>query len=48
MATYEVKTGLDYPPNKRAEVGARVSDLPAKSIPWLVEQGHVVLVKDGE
>lgn len=55
MATatkYRVLTGLDYPPNKRAEPGDVVDDLPGKSIKWLLEQGHVEKatepVKDGD
>lgn len=27
--------------NKRAEVGAIVSDLPERSIPWLLERGNI-------
>lgn len=34
---YKVLQGIDYPPNKRAEVGQVVSDLPKDSIPWLLE-----------
>jgi hypothetical protein len=41
MAKYRVTTGLDYPPNKRAEAGDVVSDLPPKSIKWLREQGLI-------
>lgn len=41
MPQYRVLTGLDYPPNKRAEPGAIVSDLPAASVKWLKEQGHI-------
>jgi hypothetical protein len=41
---YEVVTGLNYPTKageKRAEPGDVVTDLPAKSIEWLLEQGHI-------
>ena len=39
---YKVITGLNYPPNgQRAGAGSVVDDLPATSIPWLVEQGHI-------
>jgi len=38
---YRVLTGIDYPPNKRAEIGDVVSDLPKDSIPWLIEGGIV-------
>lgn len=38
---YEVLAGIDYPPNKRAEVGEIVSDLPKDSIPWLLSSGII-------
>jgi hypothetical protein len=41
MAQYRVLTGIDYPPNKRAEVGQIVSDLPPQSIKWLLESGAI-------
>jgi hypothetical protein len=41
---YKVLTGLSYPPNKRAEVGSVVDDIPTKSIKWLLEKGHIELV----
>lgn len=41
MARYRVLTGLDYPPNKRAEIGDIVEDLPAQSIKWLLSDGHI-------
>jgi hypothetical protein len=41
MAQYRVLQGIDYPPNKRAEVGEIVSDLPATSIKWLLEIGAI-------
>ena len=47
---YEVVDGLDYPTKggeKRAEPGDVVTDLPAKSIDWLLERGHIKLVKEG-
>lgn len=47
MAKYRVTVGMDYPPNKRAEAGDVVSDLPPKSIKWLREQGLIELV-DGK
>ena len=37
MSKYRVLRGLDYPPNKRAEKGDIVSDLPEKSVKWLLE-----------
>jgi hypothetical protein len=42
MARYRVLLqGIDYPPNKRAEVGDIVEDLPATSIKWLTEIGAI-------
>lgn len=38
---YKVLQGIDYPPNKRAEAGQIVSDLPKDSIPWLLEGGII-------
>ena len=38
---YKVLQGIDYPPNKRAEAGQVVSDLPKDSIPWLLESGII-------
>lgn len=43
---YEVLVGIDYPPNKRAEAGEVVSDLPKDSIPWLIDSGIIALVGD--
>lgn len=45
MAKYKVLVGLDYS-GKRAESGAVIDDLPAKSIKWLREQGLIVLVSE--
>ena len=45
MATYKVLVGLDYgKPSKRAEEGDVVSDLPASSVSWLLEQNLIELV----
>jgi hypothetical protein len=41
MAKYRVLQGIDYPPNKRAEIGDVVEDLPAASIKWLLESGAI-------
>jgi len=41
---YEVINGLDYPVKggtKRAEPGDVATDLPPKSIPWLLDGGHI-------
>jgi hypothetical protein len=47
MPQYRVLTGIDYPPEKRAEVGAIVSDIPEKSAKWLLDQGLIELA-DGK
>ena len=41
MAKYRVLQGIDYPPNKRAEIGDVIEDLPATSIKWLLEVGAI-------
>jgi hypothetical protein len=41
MAQYRVLQGIDYPPNKRAEAGQVVSDLPPQAIKWLLESGAI-------
>lgn len=46
MPKYKVLVGLDYPPNRRAEAGSVVDDLPSKSVKWLREQG-LIEVLDG-
>jgi len=47
MATYMANTGLDYgTPSKRVEAGEFVSDLPSKSISWLLAQNLIELVED--
>lgn len=44
MATYKVLVGLDYgKPSKRAEAGDIVSDIPAASVSWLLEQNIIEL-----
>ena len=45
MATYKVLVGINYPPNKRAEVGAVVSDIPSSSIKWLLDQEIIEVVE---
>lgn len=40
MAAYRVLVGIDYE-GKRAEAGAVVSDLPAKSVTWLLAQNII-------
>ncbi len=41
MARYRVLQGIDYPPNKRAEVGDTVDDLPANAVKWLLDTGAI-------
>jgi len=41
VATYRVLAGISYPPNKRAEIGDVVSDLPSRSIKWLADAGAI-------
>lgn len=41
MARYRVLQGIDYPPNKRAEAGKIVDDLPATAVKWLLESGII-------
>lgn len=38
---YRVLNGLSYPPDRRAEVGDIVDDLPPKSVKWLLTKGHI-------
>ena len=45
MATYKILVGIDYG-DKRAEAGDNISDLPTKSISWLLEQGIIESVDD--
>lgn len=48
---YLVKNGLDYSAKgepKRAEPGDVVDDLPAKSVGWLLKQGHIEEVEGGD
>ena len=47
MAQYRVLAGIDYPPNKRAEIGDLVSDLPGSAIKSLLEIGAIESV-DGK
>lgn len=41
MAQYRALVGMDYPPDRRVEAGEVVSDIPSKSVKWLLEQGYV-------
>jgi len=41
MTQYRALVGIDYPPDKRVEAGDLVSDLPEKSITWLMAQGLI-------
>lgn len=46
--SYQVLTGINFPPGKRAEAGDIRDDIPAQSIPWLLEQGHIKPAKKGK
>jgi hypothetical protein len=41
MAQYRVLAGIDYPPNKRVEIGDLVSDLPTSAIKNLLDIGAI-------
>lgn len=41
MAQYRVLVGIDYPPNKRAEIGDVVNDLPGGAIKDLLANGYI-------
>ena len=41
VPSYRVIVGIDYPPDRRAEPGDVVDDLPGKSIKWLTEDGFI-------
>jgi hypothetical protein len=45
VPAYRVLVGLSYPPDRRAEPGDVVEDLPGKSIKWLTEQGMIQPIK---
>ena len=38
---YRVLAGIDYPPNKRAEIGDVIDDLAPQSIKWLLSAGVI-------
>lgn len=38
---HKVLIGIDYPPNRRAEIGDVVDDIPATSVAWLIAQGAI-------
>lgn len=44
---YKVLIGLDYPPDRRAEPGDVVDDLPTSSVKWLLDSGAIEKV-DGK
>lgn len=44
MTTYRVLKGITYPAKdgeRDAAEGDEIADLPAKSAPWLIEQGYI-------
>lgn len=38
---HKVLIGIDYPPDRRAEPGDVVDDIPAASVSWLIAQGAI-------
>lgn len=46
LPTYKVLTGISYPPNRRAEIGDVVTDIPARSIKWLLESGVIEIADE--
>jgi hypothetical protein len=49
--TYAVVVGIDYRTpsgEKRANPGDKVTDIPTRSVRWLVEQGAIKEVKPGK
>jgi hypothetical protein len=46
VPTYRVLRGISYPPNKRAEIGDVVNDIPSRSIKWLVDSGVIEKADD--
>jgi len=47
MANYRVLVGVDYA-GKRAEAGTIVSDIPSRSVNWLLEQGIIEKTEGGK
>lgn len=42
---YRVLVGLSYPPDRRAEPGDVVDDIPPQSLGWLKNQGFIETVR---
>lgn len=42
---YKVNAGISYPPGKRAEPGDVVDDIPASSVPRLLERKIISKIK---
>ena len=47
MANYRVIVGVDYA-GKRVEAGTVVSDIPGRSVNWLIEQGIIEKIDGGK
>ncbi len=45
---YRVLVGLSYPTGREAGPGDVVDDLPARSVPWLLEQGMIEAIGGDE
>ena len=57
MASYRVRdtdaegrpvTGIDYPPDRHAEPGDVLDDLPPNAAKWLAAQGYIEPAKPGK
>ncbi len=38
---YTVRVGINFPPDRRAEPGEVVDDIPEASVAWMLEQGVI-------
>lgn len=45
---YRVLTGMNYPPERRAEVGDIVTDIPDFAIKKLLHNGDIEVVHEGD
>lgn len=39
--SYKVLVGFDYPPEKRAEPGDVIADIPEASVSWMLKQNVI-------
>lgn len=45
MPSYKILIGVNYPPDKRAEIGDVVTDIPSSAVNWLLEQSVIEVVE---